>query len=59
MSTEKVYALTVSLSKDVETGDFADDVLAEQEAEFLKIVRNFASEKATTILKVVSCVLVG
>jgi ketol-acid reductoisomerase len=58
MSTEqKVYTLTVSLTKDVETGTFADHMLAEQEAEFLKIVRNHVSEKATTIFKVVSCEL--
>lgn len=56
MSTENnVFTLTVSRTKDVESGDFAENMLDEQEAEFLKQIRSFVSEKGTIIFAVVSC----
>ena len=53
---QKTFTLIVDRTKNVETGAFADSVLDQLEAEFLKIVRGYASEAATTQFKVVSCV---
>jgi hypothetical protein len=59
MSTEnKVFTLTISRTKDVETGTFADNMLDQMEADFLKDLRLYACSKATTEFRVVSCVLV-
>ena len=54
----KVFTLTISRKKNVETGTFADDMLDQMEEAFLKDLRVYACSKGTAELAVVSCILV-